>query len=61
MDRVGLGSGGRTGTRVKVGQSLEPEEVFSVHWDVQPLVPAPLEPLDVSLQLLGQEVIPADL
>lgn len=31
VDRVGLGSGGRTGTRVKVGQSLEPEEVFSVH------------------------------
>lgn len=61
VDRVVLGSGGRTGTGARVGQSLEPEAVFSIHRDVQPLVPAPLEPLDVPLQLLGQEVIPADL
>lgn len=52
---------GRTGTGARVGQALEPEAVFSIHRDVQPLVPAPLEPLDVPLQLLGQEVIPADL
>lgn len=57
MDRVGLGSG----TRAGVGRSLEPEAVLSDHHDLQPLVPAPLEPLDVSLQLLGQEVVPADL
>lgn len=60
MDRVELGSGDGTGTGAGVGPSLEPEAVLSVRRDVQPLVLAPLEPLDVSLQLLGQEVVPAN-
>lgn len=38
----------------------EPEAVLSVPQDVQPLAPAPLEPLDASMQLLGQEVVPAN-
>lgn len=41
-------------------RSLEPEAAFSIRYEVQPLAPTPLEPLDVSLQLLGQEVIPAN-
>lgn len=44
-----------------VGQSLEPEAVLSYRQDLQPPVPAPFEPLDVSLQLFGQGVVPADL
>lgn len=61
MDRVELGSGDWTGTRAGVGQSLEPEAVLSYRQDLQPPVPAPFEPLDVSLQLFGQGVVSADL
>lgn len=61
MGRVGLGSGYWTGTRAGVGHSLEPEAVLSDRQDLQPPVPAPFEPLDVSLQLFGQGMVPADL
>lgn len=53
VERVGLVSRGRTGTGAGIGQSLEPERVLSVHRDVLPLTPSPLESVDVSLQLLG--------
>lgn len=46
-------SQGRTGTGAGVGPSLEPELVLSVHQDVLPLAPSPLESLDVPLQLLS--------
>lgn len=34
--------------------------MLSMRQDVLPPVPPPLETLDVSLQLLGQKVLPAD-
>lgn len=57
---LGTGRGPRDWSRAVLSLQPEPRVVLSVHQEAQPLVPAPPEPLDVSLQLLGQEVVPAN-